>query len=286
MLPPPRPDLPLFAYGVLRPGELAYFRLKPYVAHRDASAILEGTLRVREGLLIADREGTSSIEGDILHFASDRRADAYAQVSELEPSEQYVWAEARIQGQLVNVLWGKHPKKGSVELDYAWSGWADPLFTVALDVVSETTEANAQWAEDMSNTFRVQMAYLLLWTSIERYASLRYHLKQDATAKVRKVASEAPFAEMLRIMVQDGRSIQRADRPDQRLNLNADDPQASMDYYYQIRSNLIHRGKGMDKDHDIVLKSSRELLAIFRHVLTCAEAEAKAQNTFETRLKP
>lgn len=277
MQPPARFDLPLFAYGLLRPGELAYFRLKPYVAHKDPSAILKGTLRVRDGLLIADRNGTSSIEGDILHFAPDRQADAYAQISELEPSEQYAWAEATIQGQVVNVLWGKSPKKGSVELDYKWSGWTDPLFTVALDVVSETTEANAQWGWSMSNTFRVQMAYLLLWTAIERYASLRYHLKQDATAKVKKVASEAPFAEKLRDVVQLRRSIQRADRPDERLDLIADDPQASMDYYYQVRSNLVHRGKGMPKDHEIVLQCSRELLAVFRHVLTCAEAGARAE---------
>jgi len=72
--------------------------------------------------------------------------------------------------------------KGSVHADDEWNGRDDPLFTVALDVVTKLCNRIALRV-GFEPLFRLEMAYLLLWTSIERYASLRYHLGDKATKK-------------------------------------------------------------------------------------------------------
>jgi hypothetical protein len=92
--------------------------------------------------------------------------------------------------------------------------------------------------------FRLQMAYLLLWSSIERYASLRYHLGDRAVDKVMQIADDPRFAQLLKRRVSRKHRVQRADRPEDHYELNPDDARKSLNYYYQIRSNITHRGKG------------------------------------------
>jgi len=41
-----------------------------------------------------------------------------------------------------------------------------------------------------------------------------------------------------------------------------------MDYYYQIRSNTVHRGKSVFHDKKLIEASLKELLAIFRGMLS------------------
>ena len=48
----------------------------------------------------------------------------------------------------------------------------------------------------------------------------------------------------------------------------------SVAYYYQVRSNITHRGKGAVRDYDMLRDSLTELLPIFREVLEAAERDA------------
>ncbi len=57
------------------------------------------------------------------------------------------------------------------------------------------------------NLFRLQMAYMLLWTAIERYAGLKYHLGKRVTDKVYKIADEKSFADALKKYVKKNRGI-------------------------------------------------------------------------------
>jgi len=267
------PVLPFFAYGFLKPGEVAHFRIKPYVRTARPCSV-RGDLFVRDGLLIADRSGNSRVDGVLLEFDPGQDELARQAIFDLEPSQQYFWDTIQVDGKQANILWGRKPKKGSVPLDFDWSSWDDPLFTSALEVVDQQIQAHSSWDRSYKNTFHLQMAYLLLWTSIERYASLRYHLKRDATKKVELVAKEPAFGDQLRNLVVEVRSVQRADEPDTKVELKPHNPSDAMSYYYQVRSNMVHRGKGMPRDHGTVLMCCRELLLIFRHVLSVARAEA------------
>ncbi len=278
---PPNIDWPFFAYGLFRPGQLAFFQLRELVAKVDEPARVAGSLLLRDGLPIIDPDSRERTEGALLTFLPERASDAYDCISTMEPDKHYRWNEAKINGVSANVLVGRSPRKGSVVCeDAVWDGWNDPLFTAALEVVEETLKSQVfDW--DMKSLFKLQMAYLLLWSSIERYVSLRYHLGDKVTAKVGKLATESAFATSLKQHVhlndsQGGyREVYRADRPGERVVLNPHSPDKAVDYYYQVRSNITHRGKGVPRDYDLLKKSLEELLNIFRDVLKAAKRDAK-----------
>ena len=279
MKPPTDLSLPFFAYGVFKPGELAFFQIKDLVAECSECS-MRGTLRIRDGLPIASPEDQGEIRGTLIKFRPALEDEAYRRIAELEPDNQYRWETVTLGLGKANFLAGRSPKKGSVHLDDEWSGRNDPLFTVALDVVAETLEQNRRFEWDLKPLFRLEMAYLLLWTSIERYASLRYHLGDKATKKVLNLAGEPAFQAALRNYVSENeasekRKVFRADKPAECLVLDVDSPDDALLYYYQLRHNLVHRGKGVPSDHDRLGKSLDELLKIFRDTLNVAFAESQ-----------
>jgi hypothetical protein len=58
--------------------------------------------------------------------------------------------------------------------------------------------------------------------------------------------------------------------------LDPSDPRRSIGYYYQLRSNISHRGKAAVVDFDRLAPATAALLAIFRDVADAAFAEAAA----------
>jgi hypothetical protein len=274
---PANVEQPFFAYGIFRPGQLGFFQLKEFVREITVPSEIAGTLLLRDGLPIIDPNGQGHVKGALLRFAGTRAAEeAYDRISALEPDNHYYWKEARANGQSANVLFGRFPGKGSVHCEQdEWNGWDDPLLSSALDVVDETIQSQRLFAWDLKPLFRLQMAYLLLWSAIERYVSLRYHFGDEATGKLKHLALEAAFGVGLSGNVAERRELYRADRPGQKVVLDPQSPQKSLEYYYQVRSNITHRGKGVVRDHDLVLKSAVELLSIFRGVLDAARADAQ-----------
>jgi len=280
MEPPADINRPFFAYGVFRAGQLGFLQLKGLVSNITDPTEVSGSLLLRDGLPIIDPNGTGRVKGVLLRFQPERTAEAYKRISDLEPDNHYRWGEVRANGIAANVLFGRSPKKGSVPCeDEEWNGWSDPLFTSALDVVQETLDAQNQFSWDLKPLFRLQMAYLLLWSAIERYVSLRYHFGHKATDKVIQLGREEAFRTGLReyVTITESREVYRADNPDHKVVLDPQSPEKAVIYYYQIRSNITHRGKGVVRDHERVLNALTELLAIFRGVLKAAQADAQAK---------
>jgi len=265
---PPNITLPFFAYGIFRPGQLAFHRVKDLVQETRTQSTIRGTLRLRDGLPIIDSDGNSEVQGDVLIFKPNAQVEAYQRIIDIEPDDHYRWAVVDSNGVAVNVLLGKSPTKGSIKCEEQWDGKNDPLFTSALEVVEETLQANAEFDWNLKPLFGLQMAYLLLWSSIERYVSLKYHLGNKVTYKVRFLAQEPAFAKALQQTVKNKREVFRADNPQEKLVLDPNNPKGSLDYYYQIRSNITHRGKAVVRDYDKLKDSLSELLTIFRHVLS------------------
>ncbi|MCC6814507.1 MAG: hypothetical protein IT498_10745 [Rubrivivax sp.] len=287
---PTNPEIPFFAYGAFRPGELAFLKIREFVDRCEQDGV-PGTLRIRDGLPIADLASTNSqIDGFLIFFREGTQEEAHKKIVELEPDKQYEWKPIQsIGGQTANILAGLKPRKGSKELEEPWTGKNDPLFTSALEVIDEVLDdiQNHQSTWDLKPLFRLEMAYLLLWTAIERYASLRYHLYRNANQKVEEISTEMAFQNALRKYVKsepDGnfRTVNRADNPEESYKLDPGNPKKSIKYYYQVRSNLTHRGKGIHADHHMMLSSLQELIAIFRETLAAAFAKS-AQMLAENR---
>lgn len=282
-------SLPFFAYGIFRPGQLAFFQLADLVAECVDPVAVPGRLLVRDGLPLVDLGSFnhSTIEGALLRFRPGAEDSAYERIANMEPDDQYRWRPINLQEGQANILVARQPGRGSDDWGFesheAWDGWRDPVFTDALAVVDETLGSSRDFDPgDMRPTFRLQMAYLLLWSSIERYLSLRYHLgSKDGGSRlttyglVKKLAKEPAFAEALQGHVQRPRRIYRADDPGRYEDLVPDNPGKSLGYYYQVRSNITHRGKAVMRDHKILVDALSELPAVFRYVLDHAKAEAE-----------
>lgn len=289
MKSPDNLPLPFFAYGIYQPEELAFLQLKNYVADEPSRSVIKGTLRVRDGMPIVDPEGQEPIDGWLLTFG-DRAKDAYDAIAAMEPKSQYIWATTRIEGDEieVNYLAGKNPTKGSLPLneilwEWPWKGRKDPLFTDALEVVQETLDDSSEKTfrcnpQDLKPLFRLEMAYLLLWTSIERYTALRYSLGAKPSDRVKRIGGDPAFMRALQEFAKPTnppRRVYRTDHPKQKETLSLNDPSKAILYYYQVRSNLVHRGKAVYDDYETLSLSLRELLSIFRCVLEAAFEESK-----------
>lgn len=264
-------DLPFFAYGVFRKGELGFLSISDLADRVVESCRVRGSLLLRDGLPIIDPQGDSDVPGSLVSFREGLHKEAYGRINRLEPDRQYRWEETTAQSVRCNYLVGRSPRKGSSPADDGcWDGRNDPLFTTALEVVHETLKTHADFEWNLKPMFRLQMAYLLLWSSIERYASLRYHLGDRAVDKVMQIADDPQFDQFLKRRVSRKHRVQRADRPQDHYELSPGDPRKSLNYYYQIRSNIVHRGKGVVRDHEIVKRSLEELLGIFEELLRTA----------------
>jgi phage replication-related protein YjqB (UPF0714/DUF867 family) len=275
--PPANVGLPFVAYGMFKPGELGFLRIKPYV-HSVRFATVEHCLMVRDGLPVIDCASLGSTSAAIIEFLPEQGLLAYQAIADLEPKQQYRWQEIDQEGTLGNILVGNKPRRGSVTWNYHdgdWQGADDPLFGSALDVIEETLNANIEFEWDLKPMMRLQMAYLLLWSAIERYATIRYCLSDNPTKKVNAIGAEPAFVQALKDIVTRTGSVYSAEDPSDKVNLNPLKPMTAIKYYYQVRSNAIHVGKGVANDHHIIAASLSELLPIFRRLLASAFLESK-----------
>src|SRR5436305_11618994 len=134
--PPPRLDLPLFDYGLLKPAQPAHDLVATVVAHTEVATLPSAGLRVRDGLPLLDPDGTVGVEGVLLSFAPGQEKAAYAAVCGVAPRQHYRWdmVEMRVDGRpgRVNVLRGRHPDRGSADEWFtAWSASEDPVLRYA-----------------------------------------------------------------------------------------------------------------------------------------------------------
>lgn len=268
---PSNTSLPFFTYGIFKPGQLGWFRLCEYVERIERSQI-RGRLFIRDGLPLLQSESPGSVEGFTLFFKAGMEEEAYSSIGQIEPDHQYRWNTVGLKDSLqtVNLLEGVSPTKGSHMLDgvRSWDGRNDPLFITTLEIIEESLQLNSdEW--DIKHVLRLQMAYLLLWSAIERYASIKYHLKTtNVVQKIIKVAEEKEFAEVLQHVVKENRTVIKDNNPKSgNCTLDPSLPKKSILYYYQIRNNAVHKGKALYQDYAIVKSSLIELTAIFRALL-------------------
>lgn len=278
MLPlPPNPGLPMFVYGALKPRELAYEQIDKYVRRTPQPAKVSGAaLWIRDGLplLRLDPDSRKQVRGCLL----DLDLGGYQAVRVFEPLALYEWNTAsavpdgggRIE---VNVVEGKFvvPKGNSVPkgnpepIGREWRSADDPVLKYAPMVAFQMFKdlhrgrererlPESQQSEDASywdRCFRLQAAYLLLWTVYERLTTLRYGPLLGPMARLRRLENDDAFREAfseagakIGDFVYNSQNLKK-------VTMRADGSNA-LDCWYQVRSNLSHRGKGGSSDSQIL----------------------------------
>ena len=275
MPPPTRVDLPFFAYGLFKPGQLGFDSLREHVSDVDLGSSVDGALFERDGVpLFSDQSGypSTSVSGALITFTPGQESLAYQKIANIEPEKQYKWEKRQTTGGIeANVLVAKSHKNGAHHVERSnWDGREDPLLKEALDLVEAilvNADRKPKYTDNsVERTFELQMAYMLLWTSIERYTSLRYHLRKNVMAKIMSMADEKGFQDALQKYVTDEREVYSTD-DDESKKLSRRKPRKALQYYYQVRSTAVHRGKTQPYDAGILVKCIEELLQVFRKTL-------------------
>lgn len=273
MDPPQDTVLPFFAYGTLKPGQPGYHIIEDIVTESPISAKITGALFEQDGLPIFVEKYDDDVQGYVLKFSDPE--EAYDRIADYENERNYKWdittAETDSQDFEVNVLIATDPVRGQVErIENNWTIGRDPLFTEALDVVEDTKNTVSEVGSERSELekfFKLQMAYLLLWSSIERYNAFRFGLSAHSLDNRKQMANLDRFRTGLKTEVPNwriGEEIFSADR-NKFYTLDPDNPEEAIEYYYQVRSNVTHRGKSSGIEYDLMHASLDELYAIFRH---------------------
>ncbi|MGC9342793.1 MAG: hypothetical protein ACP5E3_08840, partial [Bacteroidales bacterium] len=265
-------NLPFFSYGIFKPGQLCYSRIKDLVLVTEQYTV-EGYLMERDGVpLLILGKSNLYIKGYIIYFHKEKEKEAYERIIDFEPGEIYRWEQIKVDSTNVNLLVGRREDRGSSVLEHIcdWDGSNDPYFKQGLDEVKSILSANSNQKIDLNKDvkplFRLQMAYILLWSALERYAGLKYHLGEKVIHKIHKIAEEKSFIASLKKNVKKKRDIYSTTNL-KKYTLDPNNPKKSIDYYYQVRSNTVHRGKAVYRDFDRIRTSLEELLEIFKDIL-------------------
>lgn len=258
-------SLPLFVYGSLKPGMPAYESIAGLVVGSPMRDHVAGTLYLRDGLPLLFLKGLRKISGSILNF--DSSSLGYEQVCAFEPKSQYQWAVAETaNGFRVNLLTGKQIDIGNpVETDSSeWLIKNDPAFGEGLPVVRRVMEeiiTNNQW-NAWEKFFRYQMAYLLLWSIVERLSAFCIGPRIGASQRISKLHTLRGMNALVDKHIHRTDVVSDTRKPSDKFKLNKLNPEDCFKYYYQVRSNLSHRGKAVPNELEKVMGSLPELLNI------------------------
>lgn len=283
---PENPDLAFFAYGIFRLDELGYRRIREYVSESGTQANerqhVEGRLIIDDGMPILVG-GDLEIEGHIIQFTESASVDAYAQIASAEPMSHYEWVRIETpDGEAVNTLKINSSVDYEPEVirrkaypDTQWS--ARSYFEEGLYVVQETFEQNKQ-LRDQFEFFRLQMGYLLIWSLIERYVSLRWGCsrKENYEARNRFARNDRNFQQGLEEVFDDDhasdyRTLYQSRDPSGSpyRTMDPSDPESVVSYLYQIRNNVAHQGKGeLTADGELLSRAIQDLYQTFRITLS------------------
>ncbi|MEW2479664.1 gamma-glutamylcyclotransferase [Mycobacterium sp. NPDC049093] len=290
-------EKPLFVYGNLKPGELGYDLISKQVLGRQTGE-LPGDLWVRDGVPLAN---LNSSGGRISGYLLTLSPDGYDNVGKCEPATYYQWSTATCvepAGLEVNVLGPVEgltaDRGGGDALHEPWTTALDPLFTYGLAAVAATLRSDGRMAFEgnfydpstWTRFYRLQAAYMLACSILERLA-FWIASNDGPTAAVNAVGRQAEFvAAVQQIGVQiPQHAVHRADNPRKKVVLNRPDQFAK--WAYQIRSNLMHRGKSAWSEANLVRTALIDLHDVLRvYLLTKVPKFRKAWTESEPKSQP
>lgn len=275
--PPDDLNKPFFAYGIFKKGQIAYSKIENFVKTVDDAddvKIENCMMNIRDGIPLissVENEGYST-RGQIIWFFDEDKEEAYKKISDTEPEDLYEWGETTVKGIKVNVLYGKNPGKGSYmyETDGGryvdnFDGKKDLFFDDTFFEFLNNEKDNLDGGE--YDLFRLQMCYMILWSVIDRYCSLKYDSVNFKGDDIRNLSSDPVFI----------KSINSVDLPTSRTPIYSsrdgkpwkwkNSPYSRLNYYYKLRGNVVHRGKDRLTNIGILRPCFYELLEIFKKVI-------------------
>ena len=267
-------SLPFFTYGIFKPGQLAHSKIKILIKKDETknNVGIKYKMKQRDGvpILIDKEEDYYLTEGSIITFKEGKEKEAYGIISKTLLKKLYEWGIVKIDDKEFNVIFGINPDDGSNDIEdpeqrVNFDGKNDPLFSDALEFIEDNLNSN-EFTWEIERLFELQMNYMLLWSAIDRYSSIKYNKRKQSWNNER-FAKEKAFKEGIR-KFEDKKHDPVFSTDDAEIHeFDVEDPQETLKYYYTFRCNVVHRGKSMPSDYNKLKTATEELLEIFREVL-------------------
>ncbi|MDG1791399.1 MAG: hypothetical protein P8H34_08110 [Flavobacteriaceae bacterium] len=271
--PPINHKLPFLAYGSFKPGELRFNLIKQFVVETKPTKVY-GLMKEKDGVPIFYTTKTKSYAwfdyaAYEIHFKKGHEQQAYQIITENEPNSYYTWVN--FQG--ANILEGKSRLRGLEEfMDETWSFKHDPYFSQGLLACKEIRKGSRskmpELHQEYFDFFCNQSAFMLLWTIIERFCTLKYgNLSPNEKLKSLYTDPEIEW-DFVYDVVKRNDSIVRSDKEKEQLKLNsASSIKKILEYYYGLRSNMVHRGKNVFGDINRISDAFDELYQLVEVII-------------------
>lgn len=267
-----------FAYGIFKEGQLAHSKIKEYVDHIE-SGKANREMHLRDGVpFITNQENRNlTTKGQKIFFIEGKEKKAYEKICNTEAKQLYEWGIIEIDEKEYNVLFGKDPRKGSSYhvddneqyLD-SFDGKIDPYFSEIFPFIRNgLNELFDQEKKVKENEllFKLQMYYMLLWSAIDRFCSVKYDVSNKQGDYLKALSKDYLFINALdNTHIRGGRPIFSAKNLSF-FKLDKTNPWFCVNYYYTIRSNVVHRGKDKKVKIGELHSSLVELLEIFEKMI-------------------
>ena len=263
----------LFVYGSLKPDELGFRQIEDMVSEYIPALLCDFALYVRDGLPIIGSSPGDEVEGVLLKIDAEKEDDFWKVVNEYEGTTNYKLDNSIItvseeKEHLTSAFVGRKMNRGNpVKLNSVWTCKRDPIFSQSFPLLhSDISENSLRFtdAEDRPREYWTQLhkllsQYLLLVSILEHLTVIKFggSKKQDPMVRIRKLQQTQECLDAFKelkeekhnpsIKVSDSRAIEDS--------LSSSNPEQALFAWYQVRSNLQHRGKASLYDANLVQKS-------------------------------
>ena len=198
-------DLPFFAYGIFKPGQIAYSKIRD-LDFEMKEASINYLMKQRDGVPILLQKGNEryNTKGCLYDFSDGEKA--YKIICQTMSPALYKWGTIDVEGKKANVLFGLNPNSGSVYIEDAcdrecFDGSNDPIFKEGIKLIKDNLKSEDFCMEE--GFFKLQMNYMLLWSAIDRYCKLKYNMGSEHENRL-ELAKEANFIDALRKIDEKG----------------------------------------------------------------------------------
>ncbi|GAB3328539.1 gamma-glutamylcyclotransferase family protein [Micromonospora halotolerans] len=268
----------IFVYGSLCRSELAHRQVEPCISGVERAELAGYGLYVRDGLPFITEVPGGSVRGDLLMPTAERADALRRRVQEYEGNDLYIERRVRAKAETGGevdawVYIGRSPRRGNPQLqEQRWSSADDPLFNGGLDGIFGFAKRHFETVRPMPADMEgfweaflpIQGLYLTLCTVLERYTALVFGPRLEPGKRLSRLQAES--ATMAAVAEVNPPSIEVRDSRDPRERECAPG-RSSFDAWYQVRSNLSHRGKAAFTDFVLVERSIVGLHDTLRHLL-------------------
>jgi hypothetical protein len=264
----------LFVYGSLKPGELGFEQIESLVSIDGVAELHDFALYVRDGLPVIGKPALGeTVSGVLLSIQVGVEEEFWTAVTEYEGTTNYKLENSLpviLDGKefLAGVFVGRKMGKGNPERLYtSWSSKLDPIFSQSFPLLHQDIAENALKFTDVeydpvgywSQMNLLLAQYLLLVSILEHLTVVKFggSKKQDPMVRIRKLQQSQGFAKAFSLL-NDGKSNPPINVSDSRAvedSLSSSNPEQVLLAWYQVRSNLQHRGKASLFDAKLVQKS-------------------------------